>query len=1637
MKYSKLIVFCFLFVISSSFVFGDANDVCSGAATLNIGSSYLGYINPLGDIDWGKWYVPSAGTLTITLDVPAGRDYDLSVFDSCPPNTGCGSYKSTGADEECVIEVQQGWYYSKVHGAYNHYSSTAKYYIEGSFEPAAADYDLYVKSITPPSTINENEGFYIDFIVRNSGTDDAGSYRTNVYVDNSFKNGITVSGVNGGSEMDYRQYISGLSAGNHTIKIVTDVNNDIDETDEGNNEKTKTIYVNEAPKNYDLEVDQLIPSIQFPTAGEPFDIDYRVINRGSDTYTGSFTTELYIDNVLESTTPRSYISAGGTESFTKRDVVLTEGRHLVKVVTDTEDEVDETDEWDNEKNLYIDVLPAATPKSDLIVSEISPSIQFPTAGEAFDIDYKVKNIGNADYPGSFTTQLFIDDVLKATTPRSTITAGGTQAYTKRDVVLTEGRHLVKVVTDTGEEADEADESNNIGTLYIDVLAPVDPCAGVNCSDYCDGTTLFTSPGCSNGNCNYQQIQDSTQCGYTDPTDPCDGVTCDDYCDGTISYTNGVCGGNGLCYYDVDLFSPDCGYVPPGYSGIVVLDPGHTLANDEGTLNHRISAALKTLLEADGFEVYETPSNLNVNQRADFADNLGADILLSIHFNAFDSTVEGSEAFYYDSDDNVLCQAVLPHVVGILPSNDRGVKPDTASAPGSLGILRSRDGPACLVEMEFLDRVRQVTFDGVTYSNFRDLLYSDDYLAASTQALQEGIRDYFDGVVPDPVDPCDGVTCDDKCVGTTSYFDGYCVDGDCEYAGIEPMSTTCGYDPCAFMLCEDYCYYTTLYTSAGCSNGNCNYQAIPNSPECTGPCGGVDTSDYCSGDTHYFNGVCVNGVVLYESEECEFGCSGDSCAEDPCLTLSSNKLALSSNQLTLSPDQCTPDDPPGTADIVIEEFYFEPSVLGCSGANEVFATLVLSNQNDVSTGDIVLDFWSEGLKNGFSYLIDPIVGNGHRTEINSLVFGSGHDYGTYDVDVDVLYEGGETSGTAQLKMPYCTDYFVDNIDEIPDIYQEDDYLNLNGGGTYHCGPSSASNIVVWLYENGFTNLSTGTQSEALKNVVNNLSQSEYMDTEGVGATDPVNLVSGLDKYLTDRGYNVTAMEFQGWKNVADKYDTNVTVPELDWIKEGTRDYSGVLLHLGWYNHYSATDRYRRNGGHWVTVVGYGKDSEGNTNPNFLIIHDPNTDDDEENEYINMTNITSGTFVHTHATIPNSAVGFYIMDGVQTNTIPILEGAVRFNVEEIETEGTDGGGTGDTGSSGSSGGSGNGGSSGYGGTSSGSTGYVTGSTATAPATPPAPTPTNPALATLRGADQGDGTAALNTQVERQVASAVPEPVSEEMQIVVESVVTVRPVEKIVLDCNSDSDCGTGNVCLPSGFFSRLFSDTKCCPAGSELIDGRCEPPETKALWNEECSDDIPCEEGLECISTAHWYSLFNWDKGVCCSPGTPLENDKCTLQFNPEVPEDKPWPFKVNAMIADVEDDVGRTDYARDVRKENDYVETFQAGSYKCNLYVNNKLNEAGLPAPNNVPGTNTALRAEGWADPNEDIDHWEVVDDPQPGDVVACRADNVNPEYSGHVGIVVEVTETGGYSVSAGTYAVNRNTFGFDGECDYTFRRYTE
>ena len=171
-----------------------------------------------------------------------------------------------------------------------------------------------------------------------------------------------------------------------------------------------------------------------------------------------------------------------------------------------------------------------------------------------------------------------------------------------------------------------------------------------------------------------------------------------------------------------------------YNKIVVIDAGHggkdpgkSIGKDNYTgmnekeINLNIALKLYKLLEADpNIKVYMTRVDdvyPSLQERADLANELSADLFVSVHNNAYISTFSGTETLYFDDGSakskitKSKVAAVHKNVVNAIGLPDRGLK-----IRNDLFVLRKTLMPAMIVEVGFMTNKNDAA--NLTNNNFR-------------------------------------------------------------------------------------------------------------------------------------------------------------------------------------------------------------------------------------------------------------------------------------------------------------------------------------------------------------------------------------------------------------------------------------------------------------------------------------------------------------------------------------------------------------------------------------------------------------------------------------------------------------------------------------------------------------------------------------------------------------------------------------------------------------------------------------------------------------------------------------------------------------------------------------------------------
>ncbi|MHC4692998.1 MAG: hypothetical protein ACYS67_09660, partial [Planctomycetota bacterium] len=110
------------------------------------------------------------------------------------------------------------------------------------------------------------------------------------------------------------------------------------------------------------------------------------------------------------------------------------------------------------------------------------------------------------------------------------------------------------------------------------------------------------------------------------------------------------------------------------------------------------------------------------------------------------------------------------------------------------------------------------------------------------------------------------------------------------------------------------------------------------------------------------------------------------------------------------------------------------------------------------------------------------------------------------------------------------YYTEKIYSIPDLTQTDKRANFPGSGRQFCSLVAFSNSLMWFDSNGFPNLvrNSGDLFTDQVKLAKLLASESYMNTSLEYGTGTTKLIRGVRKYIKERGYEISRLEYQGWR-----------------------------------------------------------------------------------------------------------------------------------------------------------------------------------------------------------------------------------------------------------------------------------------------------------------------------------------------------------------------------------------------------------------------------------------------------------------------------------------------------------------------------
>jgi subtilase family serine protease len=360
-------------------------------------------------------------------------------------------------DETSTWKMQDGRHIFKAYANYNKsIAESDENNNESSITITPNMPDLTITNITwSPPDIPAGSDITFDINIENQGSLSAGPSRIAYYVDGANVGYKDIGQLDAGGTTT-EHFLWAAIEGQHTIGIAVDSNNQISEYDENNN----TRELNLPPP--DLVVQDITYSPLDAKIGDSVIITATIKNQGSSK-TQKSQVACNIDGLPFASKDLPEINAGDmvTRTF---NWVAEAGIHNIKISTDANNLVIESDETNNDKEIKF-----ATLTPDLVIQNIGWLIENPMTNDDVYFTITIKNQGTG-IAGSSRLKYSIDQNPALLADITPIPAGDIAEY-KFSSILEGGSHTANVTIDANNAVTELDENNNNKVLSFTTIAP--------------------------------------------------------------------------------------------------------------------------------------------------------------------------------------------------------------------------------------------------------------------------------------------------------------------------------------------------------------------------------------------------------------------------------------------------------------------------------------------------------------------------------------------------------------------------------------------------------------------------------------------------------------------------------------------------------------------------------------------------------------------------------------------------------------------------------------------------------------------------------------------------------------------------------------------------------------------------------------------------------------------------------------------------------------------------------------------------------------------------------------------------------------------------------------------------------------
>jgi parallel beta-helix repeat protein len=315
-------------------------------------------------------------------------------------------------------------------------------------------------SLTAPV---ENDEVRITATVHNVGTEDASNIPVAFYDNAKLIGESTISHLSKGSSEATGISWHAKPSGWHTITVKVDPRNELAETDESNNDASRSIYV--YPSLPDLTPTSIDFSDDTPLINQSITVAAQVTNIGG-IHAFDVAVRFYDDGIfLGEQTISSIPPKGETESAQITSSFTRVGWHNVTVVVDPQNSIAEADEDNNRLSAQVFVR---LPSVDLALSssDITFSNSTPTVGDTITIYATVHNVGEVD-ASDVVVEFF--GIGRTTIPL--VYSGSSQVASISWTATPAGLQRIVVMADPENVIPESNENNNVASRSIYVSPP--------------------------------------------------------------------------------------------------------------------------------------------------------------------------------------------------------------------------------------------------------------------------------------------------------------------------------------------------------------------------------------------------------------------------------------------------------------------------------------------------------------------------------------------------------------------------------------------------------------------------------------------------------------------------------------------------------------------------------------------------------------------------------------------------------------------------------------------------------------------------------------------------------------------------------------------------------------------------------------------------------------------------------------------------------------------------------------------------------------------------------------------------------------------------------------------------------------